>query len=116
MKILRRRELIARVRRFRAELGRLWGAVGDAAAVRLATAERNLAASARQAARDTRRSVDAEQAGLRRAAQALARQSRLAASTSHADIEICLSKPPQSLLRIPNSAGCIAPATNVGST
>jgi exodeoxyribonuclease VII large subunit len=77
-------ELIARVRLFRAELSRLWAAIGDAATVRLAAADRSLAASARRAARDTRRSVDAGEAGLRRAAQALARQPRLAASTSHA--------------------------------
>ena len=75
-------ELIARVRHFRGELTRLRGAIGDAATARLASAERALAAKAHRAARDTRRSVDAGEAGLRRAAQALARQSRHAASTS----------------------------------
>ena len=75
-------ELIARVRRFRDELTRLQGAVGDAATIRLASADRALAAQARRAARDTRRSVDAGEAELRRAAQSLTRQSRLAASAS----------------------------------
>ena len=77
-------ELIARVRRFRDELTRLRGAIRDAATVRLATADRAVAAQARRAARDTRRSVDAGEAQLRRAAQALTRQSRLVASASHA--------------------------------
>ena len=77
-------ELIARVRHFRAELSRMWTLIGDAATARLSVADRRLVASARRAAKDTRRSVDAGEAGLRRAGQALARQSRLAASTSHA--------------------------------
>ncbi len=77
-------ELIARVRHFRGELTRLRGAIGEAATARLASAERALAAKAHRAARDTRRSVDAGETGLRRAAQALARQSRHAASTSRA--------------------------------
>jgi exodeoxyribonuclease VII large subunit len=80
-------DLIARVRQFRAELSRVWDAIGHAAAGRLAAADRSLAASTRQAARVTRRSVDAEEAGLRRAAQALARQSRLAATTSYALVD-----------------------------
>jgi exodeoxyribonuclease VII large subunit len=77
-------ELISRVRHFRAELSRMRTLIGDAATARLSVADRRLVASARRAARDTRRSVDAGEAGLRRAGQALARQSRLAASTSHA--------------------------------
>jgi exodeoxyribonuclease VII large subunit len=76
-------ELIARVRQFQTELSRLWDAIADAAGGRLDAADRSLGATARQAARATRRSVDAQEAGLRRAGQALARRSRLAATTSH---------------------------------
>ena len=47
-------------------------------------ADRRLVAESAAGRQGHRRSVDAGEAGLRRAAQALARQSRLAASTSHA--------------------------------